>query len=377
MPAPLPPPPLSAAAWRSLLALGEPPVPEGSAPLVVVDLDDGTATAATEPVAWPFVPVVAVGVTRRPFGHPAEVPGAATCDVVLGPGDAHDNPDADSVANADGTAGANDTHDAADAPNAAGTGDDLAAITATVAANPVAATALAVLLRTGEGVDPLAGLVAESATYSSLQAGAEFARWRASRPVRRRPRSVEPVRLDRRGDVLEVVLHRPEVRNALDAAVRDGLVDALRLAAADPSIARVVLRGAGPSFCSGGDLDEFGTAPEPPDAHLLRLDRSAGRAALAVADRLVAHLHGDCIGSGIELPAFAGRVVADPGARIGLPEVSLGLVPGAGGTVSLPRRIGRHRTARLALTGRTVDAATAHRWGLVDEIARVPPAPGS
>jgi enoyl-CoA hydratase/carnithine racemase len=86
----------------------------------------------------------------------------------------------------------------------------------------------------------------------------------------------------------------------------------------------------------------------------------------AVADRVTAHLHGACVGSGIELPAFAGLVVAAPSTRISLPEVRLGLVPGAGGTVSITRRMGRHRTARLALTGEVLDAATARRWGLVD-----------
>jgi len=82
----------------------------------------------------------------------------------------------------------------------------------------------------------------------------------------------------------------------------------------------------------------------------------------------VAHLHGPVAGSGIELAAFAGRVVADGSTRISLPEVGLGLIPGAGGTVSLPRRIGRHRTLRLALEPGSVDAATALAWGLVDEV---------
>jgi enoyl-CoA hydratase/carnithine racemase len=70
----------------------------------------------------------------------------------------------------------------------------------------------------------------------------------------------------------------------------------------------------------------------------------------------------------VELPAFAHRVVATRDATFGLPEVGLGLIPGAGGTVSLPRRIGRHRTARLGLSGAAIDAATALEWGLVDEI---------
>ena len=107
---------------------------------------------------------------------------------------------------------------------------------------------------------------------------------------------------------------------------------------------------------------------DPATAHLVRLQQSAGRSIAMLADRVTAHLHGACIGSGIELPAFAGTVVAAPSARISLPEVSLGLVPGAGGTVSIPRRIGRHRTALLALTGEVIDAETAHGWGLVDDV---------
>jgi enoyl-CoA hydratase/carnithine racemase len=151
--------------------------------------------------------------------------------------------------------------------------------------------------------------------------------------------------------------------------MRDALVDAFELVRADSSITRVHLRGEGPSFCSGGDLDEFGTFDDPASAHLIRLQQSAGRAIDAVGARVTAHLHGACVGSGIELPAFAAEVVADPATFVSLPEVMLGLVPGAGGTVSLPRRIGRHRTARLGLTGERIDAATALAWGLVDRIA--------
>jgi enoyl-CoA hydratase/carnithine racemase len=80
-------------------------------------------------------------------------------------------------------------------------------------------------------------------------------------------------------------------------------------------------------------------------------------------------VHGACIGAGIEVPAFAGRVLAAPDAYVMLPEVSMGLVPGAGGTVSITGRIGRWRTAWLALTGSRLDAHTALSWGLVDEIA--------
>jgi Enoyl-CoA hydratase/isomerase len=248
-------------------------------------------------------------------------------------------------------------------------GDELAATVDVVAANPLAATALALVLRGSEVRSVAEGLQLESAVYGTLQGGPEFAAWRASRPVHPpRPEAGPAVAVHRDGDRLELVLNRPAVRNALDARMRDELLSGLAIAAGDPTVAQVVLRGSGPAFCAGGDLDEFGSRPDVATAHLVRMTRSPARALAAVADRVVAHLHGACFGSGIELPAFAARVVARPDTVVGLPEVSLGLIPGAGGTVSMPRRIGRHRTAALALSGRTIDAATAREWGLVDEI---------
>jgi enoyl-CoA hydratase/carnithine racemase len=163
-------------------------------------------------------------------------------------------------------------------------------------------------------------------------------------------------------------LDRPDVRNAYNAATRDALLDALSIASADPGVTGIVLDGAGPAFCSGGDLDEFGTLTDPATAHVLRVARSVAHAVHEQRDRTTVHVHGACIGAGVEVPAFAGRVVARGDATFRLPEVSMGLVPGAGGTVSLPRRIGRHRTAWMAVTGAVVDAPTALEWGLVDEL---------
>jgi len=248
-------------------------------------------------------------------------------------------------------------------------GDELETTIDAVAANPHAATALALVLRGSEARPVAEGLQLESAVYGTLQGGPEFAAWRATHPVRPpRPEFGPAVAVHRDGDRLDLVLNRPSVRNALDARMRDELVAGLAIAAGDPTVSEVQLRGAGPAFCAGGDLDEFGSRPDVATAHLVRMMRSPARAMAGVADRVVAQLHGACSGSGIELPAFAARVVARPDTVVGLPEVSLGLIPGAGGTVSLPRRIGRHRTAWLALTGRTIDAPTAKAWGLVDEI---------
>ena len=88
----------------------------------------------------------------------------------------------------------------------------------------------------------------------------------------------------------------------------------------------------------------------------------------ACAERIEVRVHGACVGAGIELPAFAARLSARADAFFELPEVAMGLIPGAGGTVSLPRRIGRQRTAWLALSGERIDVDTAMAWGLVDEV---------
>jgi enoyl-CoA hydratase/carnithine racemase len=232
----------------------------------------------------------------------------------------------------------------------------------------IAARALELLLDATESLDVAPALVVESATYSLLQAGPEHLAWLAGRGPRRAPTvEAEPVRMTRTGDELRLTLDRPRVRNAFNAATREALLDGLAVAAADPDV-QVVIDGAGPNFCSGGDLDEFGTLSDPASAHLLRVERSVGRAIHELRDRVMFVVHGACVGAGTELPAFAGRVVARPDATFRLPEVGMGLVPGAGGTVSLPRRIGRQRAGWLALTGATIDAPTALDWGLVDAI---------
>ncbi len=207
-----------------------------------------------------------------------------------------------------------------------------------------------------------------------LQSGPEFRSWldeRAARPAR--VGEEDPVLVAREGPVLSITLNRPEVHNAYNALMRDRLFDALYIAAADPTVSEVRWVGAGPSFCSGGDLAEFGTFPDPSTAHLIRTTRSPAYLLSVLADRVKPHLHGFCVGSGIELPAFARTVAADPASTFQLPELAMGLIPGAGGTVSIPRRIGRSRTAWLVLSGQSLDSATARDWGLVDRLARAQP----
>ena len=224
------------------------------------------------------------------------------------------------------------------------------------------------LLDATEGVDVEQALIMESATYALLQAGPEHQAWLASRHRRPIEDEEDVVLMTRDATTLRLTLNRPHRRNAFNATMREELLDGLEIAAIDSAIERIVIDAVGPNFCSGGDLDEFGTLADPASAHLLRVDRSVGRALHRLRDRVTVVVHGACIGAGAELPAFAGHVVARPDATFGLPEIGMGLVPGAGGTVSIPRRIGRDRFASMALDGEMIDASTALSWGLVDEI---------
>ena len=255
------------------------------------------------------------------------------------------------------------------AATCAGSTDDLEGIVETVAASPVAAVTFSSLLRRTPALDVETALQAESLAYSTLLAGPEFARWRSVTPARPVSAPVDPVAIERRGGTLTLRLDNAPRRNAFGAATRDALVDALEIARLDPGVTEVIVSGAGPAFCSGGDLDEFGTAGDPAVAPRVRMDRAVGLRVHRLADRVRFRVHGACVGAGIEVPAFAGRVEAEESSWFRLPELAMGLVPGAGGTVSIPRRIGPWRTAWMVLTGLPVDLPTALAWGLVDERA--------
>ena len=244
--------------------------------------------------------------------------------------------------------------------------DALATLREASDAHPVAAGVLAQVTRVNEALDLHSGLLAESLAYSGLLAGAEFRAWRAANPAPATPESSSPVRIDWEDGAVVIRLDRPEVRNAYDPSMRDALTDALRAVSALPDAPVVRLEGCGPDFCSGGDLSWFGVADDVMVAHAVRSARSPGP--LLAQLRATARLHGACIGAGVELPAFCARIEADPGTWFRLPEMAMGLIPGAGGTVSLLARMGRHRLNWLALAGAPLDAARALEWGLVDAV---------
>jgi hypothetical protein len=245
-----------------------------------------------------------------------------------------------------------------------------AALVKNINEHPLAAMTLVQLLRHNEDVAPAQALFAESLAYASLQGGADFLQMLALIPQAERTTQAtgDAVLVTRENDELHIALNRPQQRNAYNTAMRDGLHEALQLLRSDENLRRAIIRGEGRCFCIGGDLLEFGGAKDTSLAHAIRSTRSVGHLLLELAPRLEFRLHRACVGSGIELPAFAARVVANKNTFIQLPELTLGLIPGAGGTVSIARRIGRHRTAYLVLSARRINAQTALQWGLVDAI---------
>lgn len=249
--------------------------------------------------------------------------------------------------------------------------EDAGELLANIEAAPLAALVLVQLLRATEGLEISRALMFESLAYATLQSGSEFQRWLAAAPrVPASPPTEQgaAVLLERHGSHLRLRLNRPAKRNALSVEMRDALVEALELVDADASIVTVVLSGEGKCFSAGGDLTEFGTAPDPAVAHAVRSTRCVPAMLARCAARLTIRVHGAAVGAGAEMAAFGARVEASADAFFQLPEIHYGLIPGSGGCVSIPRRIGRLRTAYLALSARRLDAHTAQAWGLVDAL---------
>ena len=243
-----------------------------------------------------------------------------------------------------------------------------------VLARPMASAAIVQLLRILPSLSLDAGLTAESMAYAMLQGSAEHREWLDGRgsASEQEPQAPGQVILDRDSEGLTITLDRPWAGNSIDAAMRDGLHDAFMLAALDTDIEAVSLRANGKTFSLGADLSEFGTTSDPATAHHIRSLTLPARMAVGCAGKLEAHINGACVGAGLEIAAFASRVTARRTAWFQLPELEMGILPGAGGCVSLTRRIGRQRTALMILSGKRISAAKALEWGLIDAIVDDP-----
>src|SRR6266446_3898723 len=171
-----------------------------------------------------------------------------------------------------------------------------------------------------------------------------------------------PVRLRIEAGIAFITVNNPPV-NALSHAVRTGLLQALRAALSDEAVRAAVLLCSGRTFIAGADVTEFGRALQPP--HLPEVTQAFEESPKPV----VAALHGTALGGGFEIALACHYRIATPSAQVGLPEVKLGLMPGAGGTQRLPRLVGFARALVMITGGEPVSAQDALAAGAIDEIA--------
>jgi enoyl-CoA hydratase/carnithine racemase len=178
------------------------------------------------------------------------------------------------------------------------------------------------------------------------------------------------VRLERPLDhVAEIVLDRPDALNAVSTELAGQLQTACEAAGADPEVRAVVLSSAvAKAFCVGADLKERNRLSDEELRASRLVSRAAYRSVLDLAVPVVAAVHGFALGGGLELALACDLIVADPSVVLGLPEVSVGVIPGGGGTQLLARRLGWSRAADLIFTARRLDAAAADRIGLLDRL---------
>ena len=168
------------------------------------------------------------------------------------------------------------------------------------------------------------------------------------------------VRFEVEGSIGVITIDNPPV-NALGPGVRDGIIEALEAGEKDPAVQAMVMIGAGRSFIAGADIRQFGKprpAPKRPVPDVLD----------ASSKPVVAAIHGYALGGGLEHALACHYRIAVPSAKVGLPEVLIGILPGGGGTQRLPRLVGPKRALEMILSGRHVPAEEAKALGIIDEI---------
>src|ERR1700688_3687849 len=179
----------------------------------------------------------------------------------------------------------------------------------------------------------------------------------------------EAVKLEGRDVIAIATVNIPPV-NALSARVRGGIFDCIKSAIADPEVQAIVLTCGGRTFIAGADITEFGKPPKPPGLHeVLTVMENSPKP-------IVAAIHGTALGGGLEVTLACHFRVAARDARLGLPEVKLGLLPGAGGTQRLPRAVGPELAVKMIVSGDPISAQEALKNGLIEEIVEGPASGG-
>jgi enoyl-CoA hydratase/carnithine racemase len=166
-----------------------------------------------------------------------------------------------------------------------------------------------------------------------------------------------------------ITLNRPKALNAYNIRMRDDLYEVLGAIRDDSEVRVVILKGSGEkAFCAGADLTEFLTAPPPVFARTARFERDIWGRLAAMTIPFIAAMQGYVLGSGIEMSLYCDIRLCSEDAQFGLPEVTLGIIPAAGGSQTLPRHIGASRALDILLSGRWIKADEAKRFKLVNRV---------
>lgn len=185
----------------------------------------------------------------------------------------------------------------------------------------------------------------------------------------------ELIQISQRGSIFEIILNRPQKRNAIDAAMYQQLDAAVAAAARADDVRAVLLRGMGKSFSAGIDVTAFLTMAERYGENWQQHMRAITHDFQSVLTRLerleqptIALLHGHCLGLAMELALACDLRLAAEGTMMGLPETRLGMIPDVGGTTRLTRLVGPARAKELIFTGRQIEARQAADWGIVNDV---------
>ncbi|MGP3668183.1 MAG: enoyl-CoA hydratase/isomerase family protein [Candidatus Bathyarchaeota archaeon] len=178
--------------------------------------------------------------------------------------------------------------------------------------------------------------------------------------------------LEKDGGIGKIILNRPQVLNAINQELLEEFSEAVKLMIEDEDVKVVILKGAGRAFSSGTDLKAFGQAFKEVSAEKVRRDIRRINDALLLFENMskpsIAALHGVALGAGLELALACDMRIASKNTKLGLPEVSFGLIPDMGGAQRLPRIVGLGKAKELVLTGQLIDAEEAEKIGLVNKV---------
>ena len=181
--------------------------------------------------------------------------------------------------------------------------------------------------------------------------------------------SFETILFEIDDSIARITLNRPRVLNAYNIQMRDDLYEAITAISEDPLIGALIINGAGDrAFCAGADLTEFGTAPSRVIARYVRWERDVWGKLMALRIPTIAALQGFALGSGLELALCCDFRIAAEDAQLGLPEASLGFIPAAGGSQTLPRVVGQSAASAMLLTAERVSARRTLDIGLVHDV---------